>query len=93
MTEPQNMSHYDQHELAECALALDNVYAFLHGELSEESADKVRQHLMSCENCMDYFDVEAFISSMIKKCCREVPAPKTLRAKLSVLHISWVSEA
>ncbi|EPD32713.1 mycothiol system anti-sigma-R factor [Propionimicrobium lymphophilum] len=89
MSEPQKTNRFESNQDLECELALSKVYAFLHGELTEETADQVRQHLMNCENCMDYFDVEALISSMLRKCCREVHAPKTLRAKLSVLHVTW----
>jgi anti-sigma factor (TIGR02949 family) len=75
-------------EMDACAQALGSVHEFLHGELSEVEADHIRAHLMACEKCMDDYDIEAMISTMIKRCHPPVAATETLRVRVSRLHVS-----
>ena len=70
-----------------CMRAMTLIQDFLHQELDETAADVIREHLMACESCMDVYDVEAAISQMIKRCCRPVAPPATLRARVTSLHI------
>lgn len=76
----------------QCNLALRSVHAFLHGELPESQADEIRRHLMACEKCMDNFDAEEFIGTLLRRCYGPATAPSTLRMRVSQLTISWRSE-
>ena len=76
-----------EHGEDDCAHALKNVHAFLHGEMPEASADEIRQHLMACESCMDDFDIEATLTELIRRCCPPCSASETLRARISSLHV------
>lgn len=74
-----------------CTFALNSVQAFLHGELPEATADEIRSHLLMCESCMDSFDVEQMISSMVKRCWCTPAASEALRLRItSVTHISTI---
>ncbi|MDR1355048.1 MAG: zf-HC2 domain-containing protein [Propionibacteriaceae bacterium] len=74
-------------DVDQCAHALQNAHAFLHGELSSEAADIVRQHLMACERCLDEFQVEELINALLKRCCSDTQTPDALRARLSALSV------
>jgi len=65
------------------------VQSFLHGELSPEEADAIREHLMTCEDCLDYYDSETLISAMVRRCCQRgyELAPSELRMRISCLHV------
>lgn len=68
--------------------AMDCVHAFLHGELPEDSADDIRQHLMACESCMDNFDAEALIDALLKRCgAAHTVAPASLRISVQSMTI------
>jgi len=67
---------------------------FLHGELTEEEADEIRQHLMECEMCLDFYDQETLITAMIRRCClssHQEPSVE-LRARVSSLHVQLVAK-
>lgn len=70
------------HEFDECSRALLQVQAFLHGELPESQADDIRHHLDACESCLDAYDIEMAISSLIKRCCPPTPASSELRMRI-----------
>lgn len=86
---PQGHDAHNADFLA-CATALSNVHSFLHGEVPEEQADQIRAHLMACESCMDDFDVEATITSMLKRCFPPTTATATLKVRIQALHIALV---
>lgn len=76
------------HEEDACALALNNLQAFLHGELPESAADEVRRHLLACEKCMDNFDVEQVITALVRRCSPPQQASASLRMRITRLTIT-----
>ena len=72
----------------ECADALWSVQSFLHGELTEARADEIRAHLMACEHCLDYYDSETIITTLVQRCCTAHEAPsESLRVRVTSLHV------
>ncbi len=71
-----------------CELAISQAQAFLHGELDDSSADEIRSHLMACESCMDNYEIEQMITTMIRRCCHAEHASSGLRARISRLSIT-----
>jgi len=71
----------------ECFLALREVHAFLHGELPEEAADVVRDHLLACEACGDYYQIEETITALLRRCAEPAQASRRLRLLVESLHI------
>ncbi|MGL4832597.1 MAG: mycothiol system anti-sigma-R factor [Propionibacteriaceae bacterium] len=60
---------------ASCTEVIARVFAFLDGELDDQSCDEIRIHLMACEECLDYVDAETQLRVLIKKaCCCSAPA-------------------
>jgi len=80
--------HDDDLTIDDCVLAMDQVYSFLHGELDEETSDHIRQHLMTCEQCLDSYDVESLITVLIKRSCGASTASVALRERVSYLHVA-----
>lgn len=80
-----------EHQELQCAAAMRSAHAFLHGELPEWAADDIRAHLMACEDCMDNFDVESFITALVRRCTAQQPAPQGLRARIVSMHVTYHS--
>ncbi|CDP48356.1 anti-sigma factor [Propionibacterium freudenreichii] len=78
------VSATDEHA---CEMALGSLQAFLHGELPEANADEIRHHLMICESCMNDFDIEEMISSMVKRCTGTPCASPALRTRITALSV------
>lgn len=71
-----------------CTEVMNRVHAFLHGELSEGAADEIREHLIACEHCVDSYDVEACIDTLLKRCAQvEVNAPVSLRVRIAQMVV------
>lgn len=69
---------------AECEHALERIYTFLDNELDQASASVVRHHLAACEPCVDAFDLELVMRSVIRRSCGHEPAPAELRRRIIV---------
>ena len=68
--------------LEDCEHVLERVYEFLDNELDDASGDAIRKHLADCEPCLDTFDVEQAVRSLVHRCCGNETAPTRLRAKI-----------
>jgi mycothiol system anti-sigma-R factor len=71
-------------ESDDCARVLKNVYAFLDNELDSASGDEIRAHLAACEPCLDRFDVEQAVKTLVHRSCGNEHAPEELRAKVMI---------
>ncbi len=74
MTEPR---------ASDCGEVLAHLYAFHDHELTAEEADEIREHLMACEPCLDRFQVEDALRTLIRKCCGQARAPESLRVRVT----------
>ncbi len=72
------MSH--RHE-GNCDEAIDALYAFLDGELTDAQRGDVRQHLEGCSGCLEAFDFEAELRHVVQVRCRE-SLPPGLRERI-----------
>lgn len=68
----------------ECALAIARAYEFLDHELDTASAESIRQHLAACEPCLDHYDLEQMVKSLIRRSCGGEVAPPQLRTRVMV---------
>ncbi len=67
---------------AECEHVLARVYEFLDNEVDTATGDEIRAHLSECEPCLDRFDVEQAVKSLVKRCCGNDKAPAHLRMSI-----------
>jgi len=66
----------------ECWHTLQRVYEFLDHEVDDASGDEIRRHLAACEPCMERFDVELAVKTLVSRCCGGDQAPEHLKAKV-----------
>ena len=66
----------------ECQEALDTLYHFLDGELTDERRVQIQQHLSRCSPCLEAFDFEAELKLVIAKRCRD-QVPDQLRVRVA----------
>lgn len=78
------MNPHDPVTSEECRQVLEKVYAFLDHELDTASGDAIREHLHACEPCLERFDVEQALKSLIARRCGGDVAPTTLRTRILV---------
>ena len=68
----------------ECAHTIERVYEFLDHELDTASAETIRQHLAACEPCLDTYDLEQMVKSLVRRSCGGDVAPAQLRTRVMV---------
>ena len=68
----------------ECAHTLERVYEFLDHELDTASAETIRHHLAACEPCLDTYDMEHMVKSLIRRSCGGDVAPAQLRTRVMI---------
>ena len=66
----------------DCEHVLERVFEFLDNELDVATGDAIRHHLAMCEPCLDRFDAEEAVKSLVHRCCGGEVAPSHLRAKI-----------
>jgi mycothiol system anti-sigma-R factor len=71
---------------------LERMYEFLDNELDTASGDAIRHHLAACEPCLDRFDVEQAVRTLVRHRCGGEVAPAHLRnrivTQLTVIRLS-----
>jgi mycothiol system anti-sigma-R factor len=73
-----------QHEQptdADCQAALNELYTFLDGELTDARRSLIAHHLDDCNPCLEIYDFEAELRMVIQKRCQE-EVPETLRLRV-----------
>jgi anti-sigma factor (TIGR02949 family) len=65
-----------------CEQVVERMYEFLDHEIDTATGDAIRHHLAACEPCMDRFDLELAVRTLVKRCCGGEVAPSQLRTKI-----------
>ena len=76
-----------EHDDADCAAVMAEVWTLLDGECTPETRDKLRHHLEACPGCLRQYGVEERIKRLIAAKCGGDKAPEGLRQRL-MLEIS-----
>lgn len=76
---------HDQHstDRQDCVAALQELYVFLDGELTVERRTVIRGHLDHCTNCLEAFDFEAELRTVVAVRCQADSVPETLRQRVA----------
>ena len=77
------MSCGNPHETP-CTEVLDQVYAYLDGELGAPDCNKIRQHLDECGPCLAEYGLDEMVKQLVHKHCGHDLVPSALRAKVLV---------
>ena len=67
--------------LGECADFLERIVFFLDNELDEADCSAVRIHLDSCNPCLERYDLQRTVKSIVARSCTEA-APDELRQRV-----------
>ena len=68
---------------SDCADFLDQIVYFLDNELDQADCSAVRLHLDSCNPCLEKYDLQRTVKSVVARSCSEA-APDELRQKVMV---------
>jgi mycothiol system anti-sigma-R factor len=66
----------------DCQEAIQTLYYFLDGELTEDRRKDIQVHLEECSPCLEAFDFEAELKIVIAKKCRD-QVPPALRDRVA----------
>ncbi len=66
---------------SDCAEFLDRIVYFIDNELDEADCSAVRVHLDSCNPCLEKYDLQRTVKSVVARSCTEV-APDDLRQRV-----------
>ncbi|GAA4370592.1 mycothiol system anti-sigma-R factor [Nocardioides caricicola] len=77
------MSHTHDNEptASECADFLEQIVYFLDNELDQADCSAVRMHLDTCNPCLEKYDLQRTVKSVVARSCSEA-APDELRQKV-----------
>ncbi|MGH9278650.1 MAG: mycothiol system anti-sigma-R factor [Acidimicrobiales bacterium] len=76
-------------EKRECTEAVEVLYTYLDGQLTEERRILIQRHLDDCPPCLDAFDFEAELRVVIAYKCREsVPDHLRLRVAKAIRQVA-----
>ena len=70
------------YDKGECTEAVEVLYHYLDGQLTAERRILIRRHLDDCPPCLDAFDFEAELRTVIAHKCRE-RVPDHLRVRVA----------
>lgn len=57
----------DPQPVMRCPEAMEQIYAFLDGEISPELEEKIREHLKCCTRCCPEYDLEATFLEVVRR--------------------------
>lgn len=61
--------------------ALQRLYHYLDGELSDSEITEIREHLAHCPPCESEYSIESMLKDLVRRSCCET-APDGLRARI-----------
>ena len=67
--------------MSDCENSLHELYAYLDGELTDESRSVIQHHLDTCQPCAEPYDFEAELREVVRRKCQE-QVPDSLMAKV-----------
>lgn len=68
---------------SDCSKALENLYFFIDKEMDDASCEEIQAHIEECAPCLNEYDLERVVKSLVSRSCHEV-APEPLRDKVLI---------
>ena len=72
----------DEHDEVDCSHALMQVYEYLDGEMGPEDCAKIREHLAQCGPCLQEYDIDQMLKTLVRRSCGCESAPTQLRMQI-----------
>jgi mycothiol system anti-sigma-R factor len=73
--------HGDEVSATDCADFLERIVYFIDNELDEADCSEVRVHLDTCNPCLEKYDLQRTVKSIVARSCSEA-APEELRQRV-----------
>ena len=73
--------HGTEPSASDCADFLERIVYFIDNELDEADCSAVRLHLDTCNPCLEKYDLQRTVKSIVARSCAEV-APDQLRQRV-----------
>ena len=73
--------HATEPSASDCADVLEQIVYFLDNELDQADCSVVQMHLDSCNACLEKYDLQRTVKSIVARSCTEA-APDELRSKV-----------
>jgi len=68
--------------MGDCDETIRELEAFLDHELSDDARTSIRSHLDGCPDCLQTFDFQAELKTVIARKCREEEMPPGLLSRI-----------
>lgn len=65
----------------DCSEVLERVFFFIDNEMAQADCSEIQQHLDECGPCLEKYDLERTVKSLVARSCSE-HAPESLRDKV-----------
>ena len=76
------MTSAEHDDGVDCSSALLQVYEYLDGEMGPDSCDKIREHLAQCGPCLEEYDIDQMLKTLVHRSCGCEVAPTQLRVQI-----------
>ena len=84
MTTNDHPGHdHGQPSAEECADYLERIMRFIDDELDEADTAVVREHIDTCNPCLERYDLQRTVKAIVARSCSE-KAPQDLRERVRV---------
>lgn len=74
----------------DCRAVVEQIYAYLDGELDERDVVRLKQHLEECPPCVTEYERDQLLKALVRRSCACEQAPEKLRAQI-LTQITTVS--
>ncbi|MDQ3629481.1 MAG: mycothiol system anti-sigma-R factor [Actinomycetota bacterium] len=82
------MTAEDPTEPQDCADVLEALYLFIDDEIDVTNSRLIRQHLEACAPCLEKYDLEQIVRTLVARSCTEqAPVPLRERVLLSIHEV------
>lgn len=72
-----------------CHEFMEELYAYLDGEMSAQDCEDIQQHLRECAPCRAEYERDVRLKELIRRSCACQPAPSDLRQRIvTSIHTS-----
>ena len=75
------MSCGNPHE-TDCGTVLEEVYAYLDGEIDQELHAKIKVHLTECAPCLSEFEIEQVVKALVRRSCGATPCSDEVKDRI-----------
>jgi len=75
------MTH-TEHDEVDCSGAMFQVYEYLDGEMGPADCARIREHLARCGACLEEYDIDQMLKTLVHRSCGREAAPTELRLQI-----------